>query len=278
MNNGIQEPVAAGDGIRGGHVLAADGTRIAYLEEGSGPAILFVHGGLGQGLGWKQVCDSIAGQYRTIMMDRRAHGRSDWGGGPDLEREAADVLSVISALGPVAAVAGHSYGAAVALVAALRDRAASVPRLVLYEPPLAAGPRLWPSAIDVTSLLEAGQYEQALIRFLSASGGTSPEEVEMFRSSPIWPELVSLAPTTEPSVRTVNSLQLDSEPLGDLTIPVLLLRGSETSDPALNAAAEYLAERMPTLETAALSGQTHHALLTAPEMVANLIREFVSKA
>ena len=276
MSDDSRAPAPASDDIRGGHVLAADGTRIAYLEEGTGPAILFVHGGLGQGLGWKQVCDQLAGQYRTIMMDRRAHGRSDWGGGPDLEREAADVLTLVSALGPVAGVAGHSYGAAVALVAALRDRSATMPRLVMYEPPLAAGPRPWPAAPDVVGLLAAGQYEQALVGFLAASGGTSAAEVEMFRSSPVWPDLVALAPTTEPSVRTVNNLRLESEPLGDLALPVLLLRGSETSDPALNAAADYLAERMPALQTAVLAGQTHHALLTAPGLVANQIREFIS--
>src|SRR5439155_4891038 len=112
-----------------------DGTLIAYLRRGQGPAILLVHGTAANHTRWNPVLPALQRQFTVYAMDRRGcHAWRDLA--PyRMEDDIADVTAVIGAIeqGPVDVV-GHSYGAICALESALREQ--RVRRLVLYEPPL----------------------------------------------------------------------------------------------------------------------------------------------
>ena len=75
-------------------VGSVDGTRIGYLELGSGPGIVFVHGSLGVGDEWLQVANLLADRFTCYLMDRRGRGRSGNAERYSLDTECADIAAV----------------------------------------------------------------------------------------------------------------------------------------------------------------------------------------
>lgn len=51
--------------------------RIAYVEMGEGPVVLFVHGVFLNGLLWRPVMEQLAGEYRCIALDILCHGSTE---------------------------------------------------------------------------------------------------------------------------------------------------------------------------------------------------------
>jgi pimeloyl-ACP methyl ester carboxylesterase len=113
---------AAGRG-REGHV-ERHGARIWYAAYGTGPAVVLLHGGLGNAGNWGyQVPALVAGGHRVVVIDTRGHGRSTWDGRPlGYEELAADVGAVLRTLGiGRARFVGWSDGAVVALLLAAAE-------------------------------------------------------------------------------------------------------------------------------------------------------------
>jgi pimeloyl-ACP methyl ester carboxylesterase len=98
-----------------------ENARIWYATFGNGPAVILLHGGLGNANNWGyQVPALLAAGYRVIAIDSRGQGRST----RDDRRYtyqlmASDTRAVMDALGVAkAALVGWSDGAATALVLA----------------------------------------------------------------------------------------------------------------------------------------------------------------
>jgi pimeloyl-ACP methyl ester carboxylesterase len=113
--------------------LELDGGRLAYWEEGSGQAVVFVHGVGTSGALWARDLAPLARDCRLVVYDRRGYGASsesprDW----RAHRE--DTIMLIEALGaaPVVLV-GYSGGSIIALDLAL-ERPDLVRSLVLLDP------------------------------------------------------------------------------------------------------------------------------------------------
>jgi pimeloyl-ACP methyl ester carboxylesterase len=90
-----------------------DGTRIYYEVEGTGPALVLVHGSGGNHAIWWQQVPYFAQRYRTITVDLRGFGNSDAvTDGPDARDFPRDVLGVLDDLKiDRAALLGQSIGA-----------------------------------------------------------------------------------------------------------------------------------------------------------------------
>ena len=89
-----------------------DGTRLAVLDEGAGPAIVLIHGVLLAKETWDAQAAALARHARVVRIDLRGHGASGVPPGPYLmETLAGDVLDVLDALGiERATIVGHSLG------------------------------------------------------------------------------------------------------------------------------------------------------------------------
>lgn len=111
------------------------GCRLHYDVSGTGPALLFLHGGFG-GLGtgtfvpdpqWRE---EFSAHHTVVTFDRRSSGRSGTSPEPHtLSQFAADARALLDHLDiPRVAVWGHSAGAAIALTTALEsaDRVAAL--------------------------------------------------------------------------------------------------------------------------------------------------------
>ncbi|MBW0101394.1 alpha/beta fold hydrolase [Pseudonocardia sp. KRD-291] len=89
---------------------------LSVLDEGSGPAVLLLHGWPDRALMWEhQIRALAAAGYRVIAPDLRGFGDSDRPEGVEqytLRRTAGDVLALADALGVEEfALAGHDWGA-----------------------------------------------------------------------------------------------------------------------------------------------------------------------
>lgn len=87
-------------------------------EMGEGPRVVFVHGGgVGGAAAW-QAQWPLASGWRLVMPARPGYGDSPWPGSEDFERDAGYVAEMLQ---PGDHLVAHSYGAAVAMLAAARD-------------------------------------------------------------------------------------------------------------------------------------------------------------
>lgn len=129
---------------------------IAWERTGTGPPLVLVHGTTADRTRWRQVLPAIAERYRACAVDRRGRGESGDAAAYALEREFEDVAAVIVAIGERVMLLGHSYGALCALEAPLLT--ANVRKLVLYEPPITLGERLYPARFigKLQAMLDAG--------------------------------------------------------------------------------------------------------------------------
>lgn len=94
----------------------------AYLEMGSGPTLLLLHGFLGTGACWLPLMEKLRSHYRCISLDLLGFGNS---GKPairyDIAKEVAFVRQVVEALNLGSCyIMGHSFGGWVAAAYALR--------------------------------------------------------------------------------------------------------------------------------------------------------------
>ncbi len=103
-------------------VVELNGAAIHYEEDGVGPPLVLLHGGLGSSAYWAPVVGALAPGFRVIMPDSRGHGRSTNPAGElSYAQLADDVAALIAALElrrPV--VGGWSDGGQVALELGVR--------------------------------------------------------------------------------------------------------------------------------------------------------------
>lgn len=257
--------------------ISEDGTTIGYRSLGSGPPLVMVHGGWVTGARWLAVAEDLADSFECHVMDRRARGLSGDGAHYALDREIEDIAAVLDAVGPGANLLGHSSGAIFALETAKRK---PVDHLIAYEPPLLfQGPEAEQFVARIGDAVAGGDSEGAATIFFGEEVGLSDEAMAMLTSTAVWSEIVSLAWTW---VREAEAVHLgESAPevgrFAAIETPTLLLGGTETrSHPSF--ATRELNETMPDARVAWLEGQGHTSHQSAPELVAQEVRQFLERA
>src|ERR1043166_2912186 len=105
-----------------GESFVHGGARLHFTRSGTGPAVVLVHGANGT---WNdfppELVAELARDHTVLVLDRPGHGWSEATAGPlGMHENAAAVLALLRAQHATGAtLVGHSYGAAVALRAAL---------------------------------------------------------------------------------------------------------------------------------------------------------------
>lgn len=106
-----------------GRFVEVGGARVHYLERGSGPTLLLIHGlGASMRVFTHSVLDRLADEFHVVLMERPGSGEStrETGACARVRSQAETVSAFISVMGldrPV--LVGHSLGGAVALAVAL---------------------------------------------------------------------------------------------------------------------------------------------------------------
>jgi pimeloyl-ACP methyl ester carboxylesterase len=260
-------------------VPSADATSLAVWADGTGAALVLVHGSVSDHSTLTPLVHALVREdIATFALDRRGFGAS--GDAPDyaIERDFEDVAAVVDAVaartgGPVA-LFGHSYGANCAMGGAALTK--NVNRLLLYEPSL--GLHYPAGSIEaVEEAVAAGDMDAAVVAVLVGVLELSEAEVDAMRSSasPSWATRIASAWTLPRECRVEESWVYQPGQFDAIGAPTLLLAGSET--PAdLSKATHEAAEAVPDAQVRVLDGHAHMAHKTDPAMVAGLIRTFIA--
>jgi epoxide hydrolase 4 len=98
------------------HFVALPSLRMHYVEAGTGPLVVLLHGFPENWWSWRYQLRAIADAgFRVIAPDLRGYGETDKHGPYDLDTIAGDVCQLIESLGEKRVkIAGHDWGGAVA--------------------------------------------------------------------------------------------------------------------------------------------------------------------
>lgn len=243
-------------------------TRLAQRRRGSGPPLVLVHGVAADSSAFRLLEPLLAPRFTVVTVDRRGRLGSSAEGEYSLEAEFEDLVGVVESLPEPVTVFGHSFGANVALGAALRS--ARIQRLVLYEPGAPGDVR--PEFVaELESRVLAGDLLAAM-RLVLAEFTAFPEHwLDDLLETPQWQERLGYAHTLAREVRAY--LEHEYMGLEGLDVPALLVVGGESPRGELPKA-RALAARLPRARVKVLDGAGHVGPVTHPAELASEIVRF----
>lgn len=251
-------------------------------REGSGPAVLLLHGFTGGARSWDALRAELRTRCTVIAVDLPGHGRSvppagAYGVG-DAARELAGVLA--STGSAPAAVLGYSMGGRIALRLAL-DHPFVVGSLILES----TSP-----GISAPAEREARRRSDAALADLIEREGLAAF-VDRWEQMPLWAghSRVAIADRTR-----LREVRLSHDPRGlmmalrrfgagedppvldrlrDISVPTLLIAGAR--DEPYVAHAHAMASRMPTATVRIIPGAGHMVHLEAPAAYSSAVKTFL---
>lgn len=250
--------------------LKRDDATLFVTESGPGPRTLIAHGGfVGSGELWAEPFATLSRTWRTITFDHRGAGVTRHVGrisGQQLIDDLDQVIAVTNAVRPV--LAGESMGAKVVLAAALREPE-RYSGLVIVD-----GGWMQPKAGGVADALIAGcraNYRATIDAFVDncviESDGDDARH---------WARQIVYRSDGESAAQLLEAaatIDIPSEQLQSLALPVLVIHGSDDRIVPL-ASAEELCRRLPAAELKVISGAGHVPTLTRALEVAEAIDLF----
>lgn len=261
---------------------------VFHREAGAaGPGVVCLHSNASSSSQWRGLMEALAPKFHVLAPDSYGAGKSPpWPGDrPITLRDEVELLEPVFARAddPFTLV-GHSYGGAIALVAAI-TQSRRIRALALYEPSLfAVVEQESPSPNDVdgirevvadaVAMLAAGDQAGAARRFIDFWIGDAAFDC--------MPERVQAA--TAESVRNIagwkDALFGEPTPLAafaKLDVPVLLMVG-RNSPLSSRAVAQRLERTLPRVERVDLDGLGHMGPVTDPEKVNDVIWRFLERS
>jgi pimeloyl-ACP methyl ester carboxylesterase len=266
------------------YVTTTDGVTIGGTVHGQGPPLVFLQGIIGDGdLDWQALLPHLTGRFTCHLPSMRGRGLS--GDHPDLSlgRVVDDFLAYVDSIGEPTGLVGWSGGASQAL--ALAAQSDAVDAVAPYEPVanslfdeqeqaalgdavaragelagegnLTAAMRVFAgfpfTDADIAAAEDAGYFQ--------AAGRYVPNMLDFFRQLREYE-----GPTPD-----------DPAVLGAISVPVLVLLGSDTK-PYASRAARYVADHVPNAPIHEIPGAGHAAPLTHPEALAEALTGFFTPA
>ncbi len=250
---------------------------------GTGPRdVLALHCTIAHSGAWSGLAKVLDGQARFTAPDMLSHGRSpDWDGQGEFFDRITELA--LDQLPEPMDVIGHSFGAMVALRLAI-EHPELVRSAVLVEPVFfAVAQQDAPALVDLHNrdakpyldAFAAGDRETAA-RLFNRMWGTD--------DSPRWPDLpdrtraamirgIHVVNAVEDAIFRDSKGLLHTEQLDRATMPILLLRGSETH-PIMPAVIDGLTRRLPFASSATISGAGHMLPISHPQATAAHLRSF----
>ncbi len=244
---------------------------LPYDDIGRGPAVILLHAGVADRTMWSEHLGPLAeAGYRVIAVDLPGFGEAPAGTGEKGEWVA--VLETMDGLSlERAAIAGNSFGGAVALRMALvaPERIAALALFSAPPPALEPSPELAAVWDAEEAALEEGDVEAAVESVIDA--WTLPDAPQELRDRVAGMQRRALELQAESSADEVPD-PLDERPelLAGLDTPTLLAAGEhDISD--FRQGAEAMAKSIPGSRLAIIEGAGHLAPLEVPARFRELL-------
>ncbi|MBF4768660.1 alpha/beta hydrolase [Nocardioides agariphilus] len=266
--------------------VSADGTEIAGRVVGDGPALVLVHGGIGDGdTAWDAMLPHLTDRFTCYLPSTRGRGLSADDPDHSPPRLEDDVTAFVDSIGAPAQVVGWSGSGAWVLGAAARSDA--VAAVAVYEPtliPVMAEADL-AETLGTMQRVGAAAADGRLVDAVHVFASwicTEEETAALTRTNfdDVWAARV---PAMLRFVQQDGSYQgprsTDPQALARITVPVLVLMGQRTRlGSFFRAAAEFIARHVDDSQVWELPGAGHFAPVLAPESVADELITFFESA
>jgi pimeloyl-ACP methyl ester carboxylesterase len=258
------------------------------LVRGTGPDVVLVHGAVGDYRIWDGIVSELAGEFRLVAISRRFHWpelASPASGEYTFERQADDLTRFLQIRGGKAHLVGHSYGAGVALLVALRHPEL-IRSLVLIEPPFS-------TVVPTTEhgfMGEVASRDSLVARIRAAvAAGMDQRAAEALmdwvqagvgRFSDLPPkvreQVHANARTVGPSYST-SSPRIACDDLRGLRLPALVVTGRETRL-WYQLIARHTQQCIPRAEASTIRHAGHMVIAEQPAATAAVVAGFLGRA
>ncbi len=272
-----------------GNFIDVDGVRLHYIEKGSGPPIVLLHGNGTMIEDWlaSGLFDDLAASNRVIAIDRPGFGHSErprsvaW----TPARQASLIAAALARLGAIRpTIVGHSFGSMVAVALGL-DHAAQIGPVVLiggyYYPSLRpdvalAAPPAVPVVGDVIRYTSSPLIGAAMRRRM---------ERRLFGPAPVsagWRARFPFAMTLRPSqirasaadgAMMIPAAAAMAARLGELRGPVTIIAGAADRLVFPAGQSERLARDLPHARLLIVEDAGHMVHHSATSRVAEVVRD-----
>lgn len=258
-----------------------------YIRDaGTGPGVVCIHANASSSAQWRDLMELLSGNHRVLAPDSYGSGKSpDWHSDREiaLQDEVNFIEPVFELAGSPFALVGHSYGAAVALIAALANPG-RIRALAMYEPTLFAlvdAQSLPPNGVDgirnavhaAGQALDLGDRDAAARHFIDFWMGTGSWSATASQRKPAITESManirrwSHALLTEPT--TVGAF-------ASLDIPILYMLGGSSPESA-HAVARVLLPVLRGARVVEFPGLGHMAPVTHSQVINAEIAKFLNE-
>lgn len=226
-------------------IRTSDNVTLRYIEAGSGPPLVMLHGWSQSAALFKHQLEALAGRYRVIALDMRGHGASEKPNhGYRVSRLAADLHDVIEALDlPSVNLLGHSMGCAVIWSYWELFRAKRISKIVLVdEPPVVVANPGWTPEERWTAggIMEPDDLYRFADRLSGPDGTEATREMIFSMVTPAMPESeknwlldVNLRFPRALAARLLinNATQDWRDTIPTITVPTLVISGRASQVP-----------------------------------------------
>ena len=255
-------------------IFQISGSRVEYLELGSGEPVVLLHSSGSSGAQWRELAERLSERYRVIAPDLYGYGgTAHWPGGSPfhLECEAEIVLGLLGLVNERAHLVGHSYGGALALHVA-GSRGDLLSSLTLIEPvafhllrgnDARALAEITEVADGVARATACGEYLAGFGRFVDYWSG--PQAWAKAPTDKRYAMAARLPKVVLDFHATLNEpTRLEDFRL--MTVPTLLLHGTSSPLPTRRIC-ELLARILPEAQLKTIGGAGHMAPVTHRDQV-----------
>lgn len=254
-------------------MLHVSGHAVHSVTVGTGAPVVMIHCMLARHEALLPLANAL--EVRATLFDVAGHGRSgDWDGQTDYHKLAVDTAKALCE-GPTHLI-GHSFGATAALRLAV-ERPDLVNRLTLIEPVYFAAAKgtaqhaahakaFRPFVGDMLSGKEARAAQVFNNLWGSKDWHAIPAGLQKYLIDRIHLIVAGGAAIEEDADGIISA-----ERLGQLTMPVTLIRGAKTQ-PVIAAIHQVLVARIPNATDHVVSEAGHMISLTHASSVAEIIR------
>jgi pimeloyl-ACP methyl ester carboxylesterase len=262
--------------------VSADGTEIAGRVHGDGPALVLVHGGIGDGeYAWDALLPHLSDRFTCYLPSTRGRGLSSDNPDHSPPRLEDDVTAFVDSIGEPVNLVGWSGSGAWVLGAA--SRSASVAAVALFEPGVISvmGPddqiRTFTTIEQVGAAASDGRLVDAVRAF--APWICNDEEVAALEQTDFFERWAGGVPAmlrfVQGDAPYEGPRSTDPEALAQIAAPVLLLQGHRTRLATwFTDAAQHIARHTANSQVCELPGSGHFAPVLAPASIADELVTF----
>lgn len=260
--------------------VSVNHTSLEYIEQGNGDPLVLVHGSASDYRTWQPQKDELGKRYRVIAYSRRYHQPNEPildGIDYSMTEQLDDLQGLLDSLSAVPAhLVGHSYGAFLCLLLAIREPNL-VRSLVLAEPPvITLFVSNTPKPLEILKLMVTRPRTAAAILKFGATG-ISPataaaeqddmiEAMRLFGTAVLGREYYGQLSESRLEQVHANSIKteflgsgfarIDADQIRDVHIPTLLLNG-EHSPALFHRLTDRLEELLPRCERLKIPAASH---------------------